>query len=85
MTKDEALISEIVAFVFDRVYAPLEKRLIALEKRPELKHCGVWHEKNYKAGSLVTHSGGLWLANKGTKQRPGQSGWTLIVKSGNAA
>ena len=83
MSRDEALVEAVAEFVLEKV-VPLEKRLDALEKRPELKHCGVWREKTYKAGSLVTHSGGLWIANKGTKQRPGQSGWTLIVKSGNA-
>ena len=64
---------------------PLQDRIAELEARPELKHLGIWREKNYKAGSLVTHKGGLWLCQKATKQRPGQSSaWTLIVKSGEA-
>ena len=63
----------------------LDKRIAELEARPELRHCGVWREKSYKAASFVTHAGGLWLLTKATKQRPGQSAaWTLVCKSGHA-
>jgi hypothetical protein len=54
---------------------------------PHVRHCGVWKEgKRYRAGSLVTHQGGLWLVTKSTKERCGQSSaFQLVVKSGSAA
>ena len=86
MTKDEALISEIVAFVFDRVYAPLEKRLIALEKRADLKYLGVWQKGSYEPGNAVTHDGSLWICTAATRGKPGpSSGWRLACKRGRDA
>ena len=86
MNKDEALISAIVDFVFERVFVPLEKRLDALEARPELRYLGTWVKGNYEPGNAVTHDGSLWICVAPTKGRPGPSaGWRLAVKKGQDA
>ena len=67
--------------------AALEARITALEARRSggAQYCGI-HEAGrlYAEGSLVTRSGGLWIATWATGQTPGgpDSGWKLIVKSG---
>jgi hypothetical protein len=68
--------------------APLLERIAQLESRPELKYFGAWDSRSaYSAGSLVTRSGGLWLAEQTTIAQPGapDSGWRLVVKKGEAA
>ena len=86
MSKDEALIGAIVDFVFDRVVVPLEKRLDALEKRPDLKYMGVWVKGGYEPGNCVTFDGSLWICVAATKGKPGPSaGWRLAVKRGQDA
>lgn len=65
----------------------LEARVAALEARPALKWAGVWKgDVPYKENSLITHSGGLWLATIESKGcRPGDGAiWRLIVKKGGA-
>jgi hypothetical protein len=64
----------------------LEKRVAELEARPELKHCGPWREgKRYSKANLCTFRGGLWIALRGNRSKPGEnSSWQLIVKSGFA-
>jgi hypothetical protein len=46
---------------------------------------GVWRDDHgYDAGSLVSHGGGGWIAQRDTaaSERPGTSpGWRLAVKS----
>ena len=63
----------------------LAKRVHELEKRPQLRHVGIWTEgKTYSTQNVVTHQGGLWLAKRKTKQRPPHDSWQLVVKSGGA-
>ena len=84
MSRDKNLIGAIVDFVFDRVFVPLEKRLVALEKRPELRYLGTWVKgTTYAPGNAVTHDGSLWICVAPTKGKPGPSaGWRLAVKKG---
>jgi hypothetical protein len=65
---------------------PLVERIKSLESQPLPKYCGVYQAGlDYIAGSLVTRSGGLWLATIDTKDTPGTgSSWRLIVKEGAA-
>ena len=69
---------------------PLMREVEALRKEVaelrQAKHVGVWKEGQiYRKNNQVTHNGGMWLAMKNNKQRPGQSpAWKLIVKSGHA-
>ena len=86
MSRDEALVEAIAEFVLEKV-VPLEKRLDALEKRPEFKYLGVWTKgTDYVPGSAVTHDGSLWVCVAATKGKPGPSaGWRLAVKRGQDA
>ena len=66
----------------------LEKRIAELETSrsgSSVGYAGV-HEvgKQYLSGSLVTRSGGLWLALRETTQTPGTDplSWRLVVKEG---
>lgn len=44
---------------------------------------GVWEEKAYEHGDLVTHDGGMWHAMQATTEKPGTSpDWKLAVKRG---
>jgi hypothetical protein len=65
---------------------PLVERIKALEAQPLPKYCGVYQAgSDYVAGSLVTRSGGLWLALEDTNTTPGAgASWRLIVKEGAA-
>jgi hypothetical protein len=69
----------------DRRYA-LEKRVMARETRPELRHMGVWKSgTQYNECNLTTFRGGLWLAKRANDTRPGAGlNWQLVVKSGEA-
>jgi hypothetical protein len=66
----------------------LEARIAELERRPMgVQYCGTWSQTElYRAGALVTHNGGLWVARSDTHARPGgaDSHWQLVVKSGRA-
>ena len=85
MTKDEAMLEAIADFVGEKVGA-LDKRLAALEKRPELRYLGTWVKGNYEPGNAVTHDGSLWVCVAPTKGRPGPAaGWRLAVKRGRDA
>lgn len=45
-------------------------------------YAGTWKEGAFKAGTMVTHSGSLWIAHADTEDRPGTSPhWQLMVKS----
>ena len=85
MSRDEALVEAIAEFVLDKV-VPLEKRLDALEKRPDLKYMGVWVKGVYEPGNCVTFDGSLWICVAATKGKPDPSaGWRLAVKRGQDA
>jgi hypothetical protein len=64
--------------------------LKALESRPTLRYAGAWRGDDgstFVEGALITHRGGLWLAETATSGAPGalgSSGWRLVVKSGGA-
>ena len=86
-------IAQAIKNALDHRVKPVEERLVALEAdvealkaRPELKHCGVFRDQSaYEPGSLVTRSGGLWLATARTAGAPGADpSWRLVVKSGHA-
>jgi len=89
--KMQALVTKAVAAIQGYVQralaariCPLEKRLEALEDRPSVKYFGVWSAGNeYRSGSMATHGGSVWHANKTTRSKPGESDhWTLAVKHG---
>lgn len=64
----------------------LEKRVAALEARPELKDAGVWREGTaYAPGNIVSHAGSAWICNKATEGKPPGDGWRLLVKRGRDA
>lgn len=50
-----------------------------------LRYRGVWlQDKTFAVGSVVTHSGSLWLAKEPTDRRPGTDpSWKMIVKNGS--
>ena len=80
------MIDAVARFVVEFT-APIIKRIDALEQRPTVKHCGVYSAGNeYAEASLVTYSGGMWIAERATSAKPGDdgSGWRLVVKSGHA-
>jgi hypothetical protein len=65
----------------------LEAQVKELQQRPALRYMGTYAENlRYTAGTLVTRSGSLWLAETDTDATPGSgaSGWKLIVKRGQA-
>lgn len=70
--------------------AALEMRVIELEARPAGTGChygGTWADgKDYAAGSLITHRGGLWLVLRDVRgERPGASDkFRLVVRAGGA-
>lgn len=75
-----------IAAALRPLFQDINKRLDLLESRSiELRYCGVWQSgRDYKAGNMATHSGGLWHCNQATTEKPGQSNdWTLAVKSGD--
>lgn len=43
---------------------------------------GVYQERDYEAGDMVTWAGSLWHADKATEAKPGTDDWTLAVKKG---
>jgi hypothetical protein len=70
----------------EEAVAPLRRRIAELEAEPSAKWLGVWREgKSFRAGSLVTHQGGLWHAETTTMNRPGDASgdWKLAVKKGS--
>jgi hypothetical protein len=67
------------------VYEQLAARVKELEQRPTVKYLGIFREgKVYPPGSMVTHQGGIWHAERSTLMRPGDGAvdWTLAVKRG---
>jgi hypothetical protein len=58
-------------------------RIENLEKRPQMRYCGVWTGgQAYLPGETVTFKGSLWHCNAATTARPPGPDWTLCVKSG---
>jgi hypothetical protein len=64
----------------DRI-ADLERRL---PENDGLKYQGVWEQRKYSKGSLVTWGGSCWHANRETSAKPDEDreAWTLMVKRG---
>jgi hypothetical protein len=78
--------------VYDELMVPiieLKSRIIALETAPQFKYFGPWKPGgDYHAGSMVSHSGSLWVARAAPGDaRPGagSTNWTLAVKRGRGA
>jgi len=67
----------------------LETKVAELETKaaPGCRWEGVYRpEHRYSAGSLITHSGSLWLVTRTTDERPGTTdAYTLVVKRGRVA
>jgi hypothetical protein len=78
-------LQEFVAFQRNRCRV-LEAEVAELKAGgPNIADCyrGVWMYGSYKRGSLVTHSGSIFLALKDTDEKPATSdAWKLIVKAG---
>jgi hypothetical protein len=70
----------------DAKIAALERRIVELESRGELRYCGAYEEgREYLAGNFVTRGGSLWHAEQPTRSRPGTDhrSWRLVVKKGS--
>ena len=87
--QDETFLANLIAKLITDEITPLKTRIAELEARPAsagVKYAGVWKEETgiYAEGSLTTYAGGLWLAQKTTHRKPGQtsSDWVLVVKRG---
>jgi hypothetical protein len=85
-SRDEIL-AEIAKAVAAAVPTAVEGHVSAeLEKRPDLRYCGVWKDGgDYRAGNLATYAGSLWHCNQsGAAARPGDGSeeWTLVAKKG---
>jgi hypothetical protein len=83
------IVPEIADFIDNRIKAlrdeikKLTSQVDELQNRPTLLDAGVWEQgKTYRAGSLVSHQGGGWIAQAETKGvRPGDGGlWRLAIK-----
>ena len=68
---------------FDAKIAFVEGKLSLLESR-QLQYRGTWKPGTYAEGSIISHSGSMWLARSETTARPGAgpSEWLLTVKRG---
>lgn len=85
-SRDEIL-AEVAKAVAAAVPAAVEGQVSAeLERRPDLRYCGVWKDGgDYRAGNLLTYAGSLWHCNQtGATARPGDGSeeWTLVAKKG---
>lgn len=61
-----------IAPVLKELIEPLREKIAELENRPHVQYRGVWKEgQPYGTGSMVTHEGSVWHANRATMQRPG--------------
>jgi hypothetical protein len=79
-------VAKLVKEYVQRENAKLSRRIDELERR-QMKFVGVWRAgQSYEPGSLATHSGSLWHANRSTAgSRPGtDDSWVLAVKRGDA-
>ena len=71
-----------------RKRTPGLRRVVKLEKElAELtsgeSHKGVWDDRQYKKGNVVTHQGSTWIAQDDTSTKPGTDpAWQLIVERG---
>lgn len=67
--------------------ASLASRVRTLERRPEMKHVGIWRKGlRYEERNYVSHAGSLWMCCAPTSSAtPGKSpAWRLVVKRGDA-
>jgi hypothetical protein len=80
------VIAEAIHERVQRAILPLIARIAELEQRASPKWAGTYASgKTYNEANITTHSGGLWLAQRSTSDRPGASSdWILIVKRGAA-
>lgn len=65
--------------------AKIQRLEAALAEKSPVKYMGTFKSGAiYSAGSLCTHGGSLWHANKMTREPPGNGmqDWVLCVKSG---
>jgi hypothetical protein len=87
-TSANALIVHSSGRARSRKRTPGLRRVVKLEK--ELAeftsgewHKGVWDDRQYKKGNVVTHQGSTWIARDDTSTKPGTDpAWQLIVKRG---
>lgn len=62
--------------------APLKAEISELRSR-SVKYLGVWRQREYSEGSMVSDDGSVWHCEKRTTTRPGTSAdWVLAVKRG---
>jgi hypothetical protein len=83
-----SVIKDYVEQEIAKATAPLLARISELERRRELRYLGVFRDdgRKYSEGSAVTFNGGIWIALRGTVEKPNQSAdWQLAVKSGDRA
>lgn len=71
----------------NKMFEILSTRIDKLEARAEksLKYRGVWQAaENYQEGDAVTRDGSLWIATRGTRDKPAgpDTGWQMCVKRG---
>ena len=64
--------------------AELERCIAELQAEPKLRYMGVFEMgRTYLEGSLTTHAGSMWLAQRTTAAKPGTANaWKLVVKNG---
>ena len=85
----ELELAQVIARLRREIREEFEPRIKALESRPisAVEYRGVWTANElYRAGSLTTCDGGLWVAERATHEKPGNgaTAWRLCVKSGEA-
>src|SRR5262245_56383162 len=55
----------------ERELAEVKRRLAVVEGKCVPNYLGVWEPREYERGSMVTHSGALWICLHETTMRPG--------------
>ena len=91
-------IVELVKGYVDRVLAPRDARVVALDARLKaveecvnkidgrgIRYCGVYQRAQfYERGDVVTSAGGCWIALRDVDptEAPGSAAWQLAVKGG---
>ena len=68
----------------DAAISALERRIMQLELRGEVKYVGIWREgTEYLPGNFTTTNGCLWHCEQPTRSRPGTDAtWKMAVKRG---
>lgn len=73
--------AEYVSAEIAKAVLPLITEIAELKARRTLSYEGVWQQREYHRGAIVTHSGSAWHCNRNTTQKPGASSdWVLMVK-----